>query len=381
MPWRTSRRSEIDEIPEAAHRTDTRCETLQRQKASRCIDSMLWSGFHITKRLTRMNPRRQLLSAVIGGLFASPAAFAQSARKQIRLGVLHPGLAPPALPSIAVVALREGLKSIGYEEGRNVRIEYRYAEGRPELLPGLASVLVDLKVDILVTVGTAATNAAKTASSTIPIVATDTQTDPVASGLVSSLARPGGNVTGLFVEFDGLMGKLLELLAETIPGIRRAAVLWDTSIGRFQLDALKAAANRLSISLDVLELKQSGALEPLLASAFTKKPQALIQLPSPTIFQISARIAKLTNQHKVPSISIFRQSPEAGGLMSYGPDLKLFFGRMASLVDKIARGAKPGEMPIERPTIFELVVNIKTAKSLGIRIPNTVLLQANTVIE
>ena len=209
----------------------------------------------------------------------------------------------------------------------------------------------------------------------------DNQADPVASGLVKSLAKPGGSVTGLFLDFGGVMGKMLDLLTEAVPGIRRVAVLWDVAIGRYHLDALGADAKRKSISLEVAEFSDGTQVDAVLAAAAKRKPDGLIMLPSPVVFQVSARIVKFTHAQRLPSISIFSTFAEAGGLLSYGPDQLAFFARLAPLVDKILKGAKPGDLAIERPSTFEFVVNLKTATAFGLRIPQPVLLQATKVIE
>jgi putative ABC transport system substrate-binding protein len=325
--------------------------------------------------------RRRVILAAAAGILSPFVAYAQQPKKIPLVGVLHPGFAPPSPPSSAVTALQRGLRDLGYVEGQNVLVEYRYAGGKPELLPARAAELVKLKPDVLVAISTASINAAKAADGSIPIVATDNQADPVRSGLVKSLAKPGGNVTGLFLDFGGVMGKMLELLAESVPGTRRVAVLWDTAIGRFHLDALAVSAKKKSISLEVAEMRDGNQLDAVLAEAAKRKPHALLQLPSPIVYQFSARIAKFTQAHRLPSISIFRPFPEAGGLMSYGPDQTAFFSRLAPLVDKILKGARAGDLPIERPTTFEFVVNRKTAAALGLKIPQLVLLQVTKVIE
>jgi putative ABC transport system substrate-binding protein len=328
-----------------------------------------------------MITRRRLVFALGVGALVPSVSFAQKHGKIPRIGVLHPGFAPPSPASSAVTALQQGLRRLGYVEGKTILVEYRYADGKPRTLPTLAMELAKLKVDVVVAISTASINAAKAADRTTPIVAADNQADPVASGLVASLARPGGNVTGLFLDFDGLMGKMLELLTGSVPGIRRCAVLWDTAIGRFHLDGLTAAAKKLSIAIDVAELREGTELDSVLKTALARRPQALFQLPSPVVYQASARIAKFAQENRLPSISIFSPFPEAGGLMSYGPDQPAFFAPLGSLVDKILKGANPGDIPIERPTTFEFVVNQKTAQAFGIRIPQTILLQATKVIE
>lgn len=279
------------------------------------------------------------------------------------------------------MALESGLRDLGYVAGKTIKYEYMYGRGNPDAMPGLAAELAVRKVDVIVCMGTASNNAAKAATRIIPIVGTDTTVDPVAGGLVASLAKPGGNITGLYFDFRELMGKLLELLTETVTGIKRAAALRDTASSQFQLDALEAAAKTAAIAIEVVAMKEAAQLEALLGAALRNRPQALIQLPSPVVNQSSPRIAKFTQANRLPSISIFDNFPKAGGLMSYGPDLPAFFARIAPLVDKVLKGANPGEIPIERPTTFELVVNLKAAESLGIKVPRTILVRATKVIE
>lgn len=333
--------------------------------------------------MPKLITRRRVILAAAGAILLPGAARAQPAKKIPRIGILHPGLPPPSPALYLLVALQKGLRDLRYVEGQTIALEYRYAGGKPEALPALATELVKLKVDVLLVIGPASTAAAKAVAGPTPMVVIDTQVDPVSSGLVTSLAKPGGTITGLFFDFGELMGKMLALLNETMPGLRRAAVLWDTASGQFrsQFEALNAAGKKLSITFDVHEWKQPQGLEAVLDSMLKKRPQALIQLPSPNVSQASARIAKFTVAHRLPSISIFPSFAENGGLMSYGPDLPAFFGSIAPLVDKILKGAKAGDLPVERPNTFEFVVNLNTAKALGLRVPEPVLLQATRVIE
>ena len=326
--------------------------------------------------------RRRIILALGAGVIAAPLkSFAQLPRKIPLVGFLIPGLPPPSPPNLVTIGFQQGLRDMGYVEGRNITVEYRYGGGKPASMPGLALELVKLKVDVLVAVAGASMNAVKSIAGAIPIVATDLETDPVASGLVASLAKPGGSITGLFLEFEGLMGKWFELLIEAAPGIRRVATLWDTTTGRFQFDALAAMAKKLSITLDVVKFQQATEVVAALNASLKQQPQALVQLSSPIVAQMEPEIAQFTQAHRLPAISLFAQFPESGGLMSYGPDLAVYFQRIVPLVDKILKGARPGDIPIERPTTFELVVNAKTAKALGLKIPQSLLLRATRVIE
>ena len=325
-----------------------------------------------------MVTRRQIVIALgSSALATSFVSFAQQPKRIPLLGILHPGVPP----SPVAVGLQQGLREMGYVEGKTFAIESRYASGKLETLPGLAQELVKLKVDVLVPVSPVGISVAKQAAGTIPIVATDLETDPVASGLVASYAKPGGNITGLFLDFGGLMGKWLQLVTEAVPGIRRAAVLWDTNTPEFQLNALTAAVKGKSIELEVVKFQQPSEIEAVLTAALKKRPQGLIQLSSPFVRNASARVAKFTQANRLPAISLFSDFPDAGGLMSYGPDLRSFFKRLGPLVDKILKGAKAGDIPLERPTNFELVVNPRTAKALGLKLPQSILIRADRVIE
>ena len=295
------------------------------------------------------------------------------------VGILHPGLPDPTFPSVA--ALRRGLAALGYVEGQNIRLEYRWAEGKVEQLPSLAASLVRLNVDVLYTSGPQAMRAAMDASRTVPIVGDNLEDDPVESGFVASIARPGGNVTGLFLNLPDLTGKWLELIKEVVPAPRRIAVLWDATTSPLQLRAINRAAQSAMVELRILEVRRPTEYADVLKAAMKDKPQALIQLSSPLIRQASPVLAELTRKSRLPAISMFRLFPEAGGLMAYGPDLPAFFARSASYVDKILNGARPADLPVEQPTKFELVINLKTARALGLTIPQSILVRADQVIQ
>jgi len=325
--------------------------------------------------------RRTFLGTLTGGLLAAPlAARAQQAGKGPVIGFLHPGVPDPAV-NPAITALRQGLHELGYIEGQNIRLEYRWAGGRLEKLPGLAADLVRLKVDVIYAIGPQGTRAARDASRTIAIVGTDLEGDPVEAGFVASYARPGGNITGLFLDQPGLTGKWLQLVREVAPATQRVAALWDTTTGSHQLRALTVAAKAAAMELQVLEVRRPAEYEDILKTAMRRRPHALIQLSSPLIRQVSRRVAEFTVENRLPALSMFIEFAESGGLMTYGPDLPLFFKRAAFLVDKILKGAKPGELPIERPEKFDLIINLKTAKALGLTIPPSLLARADQVIE
>ena len=223
--------------------------------------------------------------------------------------------------------------------------------------------------------------AAVGASRTIPIIGDDLESDPVEAGFASSIGKPGNNVTGLFLDLPDLTGKWLQLIREVAPATRRAAVLWDATSSPHQLHALRRAAQAAMVELHVLEVRRPTEYADVLQAATKRRQQALIQLSSPLIRHASPVVADFALKNRLPAISMFRTFPEAGGLMAYGPDLAAFFGRSASYVDRVLKGAKPGDLPIELPTKFELVINLKTAKALGLAIPPSLLAQADQVIE
>jgi putative ABC transport system substrate-binding protein len=323
-------------------------------------------------------PRPVLTIILTMGLLATPlAADAQPAGKNPRIGILRPGSPPDPL----LDAFRQGLRELGYDEGRNISIEYRWAEGRDDRLPGLAADLVRLKVDVIVA-GGGAVEAASRATRVIPIVMPIGAGDPVKLGLVTSLARPGGNVTGLTSLSGELPGKWMELLKETLPRLSRVAVLWDPAGDPGQVKTSEAAARSLGVRLHVLKVDRTGGFEPAFAEARKNDAGALIVLGSPFFYVHRARLVELAAKHRLPAIYAQREFVQgSGGLMSYGTDYHHQFRRAATYVDKILKGAKPGDLPIEQPTKFELVLNRKTARALGLTIPPSVLARADEIIE
>jgi len=321
--------------------------------------------------------RRALLGTAGIGLFVAPLVLdAQPAGRNPRIGILRPGSPPDPL----LDAFRQGLRELGYEEGRNIRIEYRWAEGRDERLPGLAADLVRLKVDVIVA-GAGAVEAAKHATATIPIVM-PVSGDPVRAGLVASLARPGGNITGLTSLSGELPGKWMELLKETLSRVSRVAVLWDPASDSSQVKTSEVAARSLSVRLHVLKVGRADGFEPALAEARKNDAGALIVLGSPFFYVHRTRLVALAAKHRLPTIYAQREFVVgSGGLMSYGTDFHPQFRRAAIYVDKILKGAKPADLPIEQPTKFEFVINLKTAKALGLTIPPALLARADEVIQ
>ena len=324
--------------------------------------------------------RRTFIGGFAGGLLAWPlAATAQQPGKAPIVGVLNTSAGPR---SLTVDTARQGLRDLGYIDGQTIMWEVRFAGGRSEAFPAFAADLVRRKVDVLLVSGPAAVRAATDATSTIPIVALDLESDPVSAGFARSFARPGGNMTGLFLDQPGLTGKWLELIGEAVPGARRIAALRDVSTGPWQLAAIKAAAEKLRIELVVLEIRSPEELNNAVEIGVKDRSRALVQLSSPLFDgQIAARIADLTAKHRLPAISMFRRFVDAGGLMSYGPNQVEYTKRLAVYLDQILKGAKPAELPIEQPKKFDLVVNLKTAKALGLAIPQTLLQRADEVIQ
>jgi len=280
-----------------------------------------------------------------------------------------------------VAALREGLRERGYVEGQNIAIEYRWGEGKPERFPSLAAELVGLKVDIIVTSGPHAIRAAQRATSTIPIVMAIVD-DPVEQGFIQSFARPGGNLTGLSFQDSELETRRLQLLREAIPGIVRVAALWDsTASGPTALKAVKRAASSMGLILQVLEVHGAQDFERTFQAARQQRAQAVIQLASPLFAAHRKTILSLMTKERIPAVCQERTFVVDGCLMAYGPSFPDMFRRAATYVDKILRGAKPRDLPVEQPTTLEIVINLNTAKARALTIPPSVLLRADQVIE
>jgi putative ABC transport system substrate-binding protein len=304
-------------------------------------------------------------------------AEAQQPAKVPRIGLLVPG--SQSVFSIRTDAFRQGLRELGYVEGQNIAIEYRYVEGQTDRLPDLATELVQLKVDVIVTASIPPVLAAKKASSTIPIVFAATN-DPVASGLVDSLARPGGNITGLTNLSPDLDGKRLELLKEAFPKVTRVAYLWNPDAPASGLRGMQAAASGLGVQLQSLEARSANDFDSAFEAALKERAHALITLPSPVFITHQKRIVDFATKSRLPAIYSFSDFVYSGGLMAYAPSLLENWRRAAHFVDKILKGTKPGEIPVEQPTKFELVINLKTAKQIGVTIPPNVLARADKVI-
>jgi putative ABC transport system substrate-binding protein len=311
---------------------------------------------------------------------ASVAVQAQPAGKTARVGVLASSTESNFAPSVAV--FREALQDAGWVEGKNLTLEVRYPGEQYGRLPELAAELVGLKVDVLASLGTPATIAAKGATTTIPIVM-ESLSDVVGIGLVQNLARPEGNVTGVAGFAPELNGKRLELIREIFPRAKRIGVLVNRANPATSpiLHATELAGKRLGMELHVVDVRKPADLEPAFETMRREQTDALVLVADPLLFSEKLPIIQLAARHRVPAVYEMRLFPEGGGLLSYGPLAQERFQRMAVYVDRILRGAHPRELPIEQPTKFELVINLKTAKTLGLTIPPSLLLRADQVIE
>jgi putative ABC transport system substrate-binding protein len=318
---------------------------------------------------------------VIGGaaVLSQPLA-AQQSRKPPRIGILLPGT--PASFSLRAKAFLERLGTLGYIEDRTVTIDWKWGQDQVDVLPGLAQELVRNNVDVIVTGGTAAAIALKDATRTIPIVIAIIG-DPVAAGLVDSLAHPGGNATGFSIIAPELGGKRLELLKEIVPGLSSVAVLLNTANPQSQIELkeMRVAAQAMSLQLHPAEISSEAGLDDAFTAVKNSASQALIVLTDPILFSQRKRIVDLADAIRKPAVYFFQGFPEMGGLMSYGPSDADLFRRAAGYVDRILKGAKPRDLPVQQPTKFDLVVNLKTAKGLGLVIPESFLLRADKVIE
>ena len=325
---------------------------------------------------SRRAPRTLLFMLIVFCL-----SHAQSFAASPRIGLLSAGT-PEGTASI-LAGFRDGLREQGYTEGTNIAIESRFANDQFDRLPDLARELIGLKVDVLVALFTQSAIAAKDNTKTIPIVMVGVS-DPIASKLVSSLSHPGGNVTGTSGMFSEAAGKRLELLKEAVPGIQRVAVIWNPTNRVFQLQLIREtepAAQQLRMPLELFEARDLASIERIFAIISNQHAVGLNVLPDPTLGALAPKIAALAQKARMPSVGGGAPYAEAGGLIGYGPSLSELARNAASHVAKILKGAKPAELPIEQPTKFELVINMKTAKQIGVAIPQSLMLRADRLIE
>ena len=306
--------------------------------------------------------------------------YAQQSQKIFRVGVLLPGT--PASFSLRTKAFLDGLRELGYVEGATIAFEWKWGQDRVETLSGLAADLVRSNVDVIITGGTSAAKALKAATPTIPIVVAIVS-DPVAAGLVDNLARPGGNLTGFSIVAPELGGKRLELLKEVVPDVSSVAVLLNTRNPQSQIELkeMRSAAQEMRLQLYPIEISTEDGLEDAFAAMNKAAVQALVVLTDPILFSQRKQTVDLANRNRLPAVYFFQGFAEEGGLMSYGPSDTDLFRRAAAYVDRILKGTKPGDLPIEQPTKFDLFINLKAANVVGVTIPESFLLRADKVIE
>jgi ABC-type uncharacterized transport system substrate-binding protein len=323
-----------------------------------------------------------LISSAAGCFFTAGAqqsllAAETRGAKILEVGFLYPGTVEAS--KVRITAFVKGLQEKGYVEGRNVALVTRITELQPEKLAPFAAELVRRKVDVILGIGSPAVQAARAATTDIPIVALDLESDPVNRGFVASLARPGGNITGLFFDFPEFSGKWFELLEELLPGLARVTVLWDPATDYPQLNGVNDAAEARGISLQVLNVETLAQMEYAFQAA--AQTQAVMLLSSPLFGANLELAANFAAQSRLPAITLFPEFAEVGGLMAYGTNLMQLYQQAGTLVGKVLSGAQPADMPIERPMRFQFVINLKTAKALGLTIPPTLLIRADEVIE
>jgi len=320
--------------------------------------------------------RRRSFFALLGGAVAAwpLAARAQQAKPTPRIGYL-------SVTSPLEDAFRQGLRDFGYVEGQNLIVEYRRVGDTASLLDGLAAELVALKLDVIVAGGSQATRAVLAQTRTIPIVMGST--NPIGLGFVASLAKPGGNVTGVSLLGPEVSGKRLQLLKQLIPSIARVALLWnpDDPAAHFSVEESQGAADTLGLSLQILQVATAEAIDSALEAASNERAEAVVLMPAPFFSPHAEQIASLTIQKRLPTLYFSKEAVKLGFLMSYGPDVLAANRRLAYFVDRILKGAKPADLPVEEPTKFELAINLRTAKALGLSIPTTLLATADEVIE
>ena len=325
--------------------------------------------------------RREFLTIFAGAVAAWPlSARAQQTPEGVpRIGFVYPG--PKEAAASRIEAIMSGLRVSGYAAPAQVELVARIADGDPTRIAPLVEEILAKKVDLIIANGPPGLHVARSATRTIPIVAIDLETDPVASGVATSLGRPGGNVTGVFLDFPDFTAKWIELLVENNPKLTRIAVLWDPVTGPVQMELVKKVAELLKIQLVPLEVRRPADFEGAFSMAAQRGADAMVMLSSPLISANVRMLAELSVRHRLPAITLFPDFARTGGFMAYGPNLLGLYRRVGVLAGKVLRGANPAELPIERPTKFELVLNLRTADALGLSIPPSLLLRADEVIE
>jgi putative ABC transport system substrate-binding protein len=325
--------------------------------------------------------RRREFLAVLGGVALWPVSVrAQQTSEGVpKIGFVYPG-SKEAVAS-RIEAIMSGLRVSGYAAPAQVELVARIADGDPTRIAPFVEEIIAKNVNLIIANGPPVLHVARSATRTIPIVALDLETDPVASGVATSLGRPGGNITGVFLDFPDFTTKWIELLVENDPKLSRLAVLWDPVTGSVQIESVKKVAESLKIQLVTLEIRRPSDFEAAFSAAIQRGAGAMVLLSSPLISANVRILADLSVRHRLPAITLFPDFARAGGFMAYGPNLLGLYRRVGVLAGKVLRGANPAELPIERPTKFELVLNLRTADSLGLSIPASLLLRADEVIE
>jgi len=322
--------------------------------------------------------RRAFVGAVVGGLAAPWVAAAQSVPRTIRIAVLYPGV-DNSIFRDNFAGFREALGAAGYAEGRNLKLDVRSGDGH-ELAP-IATDIVALHPDLILAVGRPGVVATHAATSTIPVVSVDLESDPIASGFVHALAKPGGNITGVFMDFPDLAGKWLEILKTLVPALTRVAVLWDPATGPAQLEAARRSAQLLKTAIFTVEALTIGEIELAVRGAMRERPSGMIALTSPLFSAGRRNIVEAAARHRLPTLVPFSGFAKDGGLVSYGPEVKTMYAQAGALAAKILAGRPPADIPVERPTRFVLALNLKTAKTLGLKVPEPLLQRTDEVIQ
>jgi putative tryptophan/tyrosine transport system substrate-binding protein len=324
--------------------------------------------------------RREFITLLGGAAAAWPlVSSAEEAKKKLTVGLLHPGQSTAV--SARIAAVREGVDGSDNKRSSGIEIVTRLADGDLSRLPTLAADLVGNRIDVMVAAGPPAIEAASAATKSVPVIAIDLESDPVASGFVASLARPGGNITGVFLDFPDFSAKCLQLLIESVPGLTGIGILWDPTTGLLQLKSVEAAARGFGINTQVFEARRVGDLADAFYALDRSRLQGLLCLSSPLIGGNPQLVADLAIRRNIPTISLFPDIAREGGLLAYGPDIQGLYRQAGTMAGKILHGAKVAELPAERPTRFLLVANLRTAKLLGIALPTSILLRADEVIE
>jgi putative tryptophan/tyrosine transport system substrate-binding protein len=324
--------------------------------------------------------RREFITLLGGAAAAWPlAAGAQQARRNHKVGVLHPGQA--AAVNARVTAIREGLSGSGNERQSSIELIIRLADGDLSRLPALASDLVSQGVDAILAAGPPAVQAASGVTKRIPVMAIDLESDPVGSGLIASLSRPGGNITGVFLDLPDFSAKCLQLLMESVPALAALAVLWDPTTGPLQLKAVETAAQELGVKVQVSQVRRVADIAEAFYALDPSRIQGVLLLSSPLIGGNSQFIADLAVRRQLPTISLFPDFAREGGLLAYGPDIQDLYRQVAAMTRKVLLGMHPAELPAERPTRFKLVANLRTATLFGLALPLSILARADEVIE